>query len=160
MKRSLVLTIVALLLCASPVLAQETPQSTQVPTEVVATAEPTPTVIDEIQDEAETNLTAMVIAAISLVVLFLCVVLTFAVVQIGRSVPASFAGVYFNTAYAGQRLLNSRIDDLAKEAAKSEPTWDDDVVAIAKKYTDEQLKQLVEIARERGVIIGDGEPQG
>lgn len=141
-------------------MAQETPQSTQAPTEVTATEEPTPTVVDEIQAEAETNLTALAIGAISLVVLFLCVVLTFAVVQIGRSVPASFAGIYFNTAYAGQQFLNSRIDDMAKEAAKSEPTWDDDVVAIAKKYTDEQLRQLVEVARERGVIIGDGEPQG
>lgn len=141
-------------------MAQETPQSTQAPTEVVATEEPTPTVVDEIQAETETNLTALAIGAISLVVLFLCVVLTFAVVQIGRSVPASFAGIYFNTAYAGQQLLSARIDDMAKEAAKSEPTWDDDVVAIAKKYTDEQLRQLVEVARERGVIIGDGEPQG
>lgn len=143
-------------------MAQETPLPTPIeqPTEVVATEEPTPTVIDEIKAEAETNLTALVIAAISLVVLFLCVVLTFAVVQIGRSVPASLAGIYFNSAYAGQQFLKSRIDELETAAKKSPETWDDDVVAIADKYTDEQLKQLVEVAKLRGVIIGDDTPQG
>lgn len=127
---------------------------------MVVTAEPTATVIDDIQDTAQDNITAFSIGALALGFVAVCIVLAFSVVQIGRSVPASLAGIYFNAAYTGGQLIKSSVDKLSEAADKSKETWDDEIVSIAKRLTNEQLQKLIDVAFERGVIIGGDEPRG
>lgn len=145
--------------------ATEAPQSTEVvviPTvEVTPTPEVTPvpgTPTDtqtEIINETSRLIVvgALVLGLIALIVV--SSVLAYAVVALGKSVPAPLAQPYYGAVYSGERLIESKLAQLEQRAAVTPEEWDDKIAAIARQEFNKQYAIVQADAASKNVILPD-----
>lgn len=127
----------------------------------VPTLEPTPGPVDPTDTQTEViNETSRLIVVGMLALGFVALivlssVLTFAVIALGKSVPAPFAQPYYGAVYSGEKILESGLAKLEQRAAATPEDWDDKIAAIARQVYNEQYAKVQQDAASRNVTLPD-----
>lgn len=110
----------------------------------------------EVVNETSRLVVVGAIALGTVALLVLSSVLAFAVVALGKSVPAPLAQPYYGAVYSGERLLESNVLKKLEERAGATPeTWDDEFAAIARRVFNEQYQKVQTDAAAKGVVLPD-----